>query len=85
MMWWDGGGAGWGGWLVMTLTMVAFWGLLVVAAVALWRAGDRGSGRGAEGSGTARTPEQLLDERFARGEIDEEEYFRRRDVLRSVR
>ena len=94
-MWWNGGGVGWAGWLVMTLTMIAFWGLLLVAAVAIWRAGDRGAGRGGADRDRAgpggdtpapgRAPGQLLDERFARGEIDEEEYLRRRDVLGSAR
>jgi len=84
VMWWNGG-AGWGGWLVMVLTMLAFWGLLLVAAVAIWRAGDRGAGRGADSSSPSATPERLLDERFARGEVDEEEYLRRREVLRSAR
>ena len=85
-MWWNGGsGVGWGGWLLMTLTMVAFWGLLVVAAVAAWRAGDRGAGRGGRAPAPPNTPEQVLAERFARGEIDEEEYRRRREVLGSAR
>ena len=30
-------------------------------------------------------PEQVLAERFARGEIEEDEYRRRRDALRSTR
>ena len=30
-------------------------------------------------------PEQILAERFARGEIEEDEYRRRRDALRSTR
>ncbi|MEU6537714.1 SHOCT domain-containing protein [Streptomyces sp. NPDC047000] len=34
--------------------------------------------------GTAPTPEQLLAERFARGEIDEDEYRRRLAVLRDA-
>ena len=29
----------------------------------------------------AADPKRILDERFARGEIDEEEYRKRRDVL----
>lgn len=85
-MWWFGG-PGWGGWLVMALTVVAFWGLLIVAGVAVWRAADR-RGRADPGNRTEsgdRTPQQVLDERFARGEIDEDEYRRRREVLRSVR
>lgn len=85
-MWWDGG-PGWGGWLIMALTTVAFCGLLVVAGVAVWRAADRG-GRAGRGDGTGageRTAQQVLDERFARGEIDEDEYRRRRELLRSGR
>ena len=82
-MWWNGGGIGWAGWLAMALTMVAFSALLVVSAVAVWRAVTRDVGRGADAS--VRTPDRLLDERFARGEIDEDEYLRRRDVLRSAR
>jgi len=30
----------------------------------------------------ASTPQRILEERFARGEIDEEEFRRRRDILR---
>lgn len=80
-MWWYGGGPGWTGWLAMALIMVAFWGLVVAAGVAIWRAVDRGGRR----DGGERTPEQVLDERFARGEIDEDEYRHRRELLRSGR
>lgn len=38
------GGTGWGGWLLMTLVMLAFWALLVFAVVAIFR----GVGRRAE-------------------------------------
>jgi putative membrane protein len=41
----------------------------------------RGTGSGAGGRPSA---EQLLAERFARGEIDEEEYRHRRDVLAAI-
>ncbi len=81
-MMWYGEGPGWGGWLAMTLVMLAFWGLLVAGGVALWRS-QRGGPR------HTRPPEpdaqRLLDERFARGEIDEEDYLRRRELLRSGR
>jgi putative membrane protein len=36
------------------------------------------------GGETLPTPEQLLAERFARGEIDEDEYRRRLDTLRGT-
>ena len=77
-MWNNGMGAG--GWLVMILTAVAFWALVVVAVVALFRGtGDTGP-RARRGDDLAR---QILDERFARGEIDAEEYHARQQVLLS--
>lgn len=78
MMWWPDGGWGWGGWLTMTITMLAFWGLVAWVLVTLVR--QPGSRRH-----TNRSAEEILAERFARGEIDEEEYNRRRALLRSAR
>jgi putative membrane protein len=77
---WDGG-IGWGGWLAMVAMMVAFWGALAWVVVTLLRhTGTAGSG----GGPVPRSPDarQVLDERYARGEIDDDEYRRRRDVLR---
>lgn len=58
------------------------WPLLVVVGVVLLGyvivQAARGGGR-TEGRGEAR---RVLDERFARSEIDEEEYLRRRSALR---
>jgi putative membrane protein len=82
MMFWDGSGWGWGGWLLMTLSMVAFWGLVIGTLVVLLR-GNRSGGPGAP----AKRPvehipaEQILAERYARGEIEEDEYRHRLDVL----
>ena len=64
----------WWGWLWMSLSMIAFWGILIWAAVLLFRRGDDGHAVGSD-------PDSVLADRFARGEIDEEEYRRRRDVL----
>jgi putative membrane protein len=84
MMWWNDG-PGTGGWIVMSLVMVAFWGLLLVAGVLAWRSVDRGR-RGGSGDGSGRsTAQQVLDERFARGETDEDEYRHRDELLRSGR
>jgi len=84
MMWNDGwnNGMGWGGWIVMTLIMVTFWSLLVFGVVALFR-GDRDT-RSAPQQSRERDAMQILDERFARGEIDVDEYHARRQVLRAV-
>jgi putative membrane protein len=79
MMWWYGDGMGGWGYALMAVSTVLFWGLLILAVVALVRSLGR-QGR----SGTARTSaEQLLAERFARGEIDGQEYRERLDTLRS--
>ena len=77
MMW--GNGMGWGGWLLMTLTTVAFWALVVFGIVALFR-GTGGSGP--RDRDPERGARQILDERFARGEIDAEEYRSRQSLLR---
>jgi putative membrane protein len=82
MMWHSGWG--WGGWLAGGLMMLLFWGLLVAAVVVLVRgAGPQGrpgtpsTRDGQDGAGARRT----LDERFARGELTEEEYLHRRELL----
>lgn len=79
MMGWNDNMSG-GGWIVMMLAMIIFWGLVVVGIVAMFRTSrrDQDSPRPA----TERTSLQVLDERFAHGEIDVEEYLSRRDALR---
>lgn len=82
MMWWYGG-SGWGGWLVMGLMMVMFWAVVIVGGIALWRVlrpGDRGYR-----SPEPPTPEELLEQRLARGEVGVDEFNRRRELLRSGR
>ena len=81
---WDGWG--WGGWVMMVLLMALFWGAVVVGIVALVRYG-RERREPPPPSEQPRPPSALdvLDERFARGEIDAEEYTRRRDLLRTGR
>lgn len=75
MMW--GGGAGWGWGLIMTLVWVG----LILAIVLLVVRSSPGSSPGGVGR-DRRDAEDVLAERFARGEIDVEEYERRREVLR---
>ena len=77
-----GNDPGWGGWLLMSLGMLAFWALVVVAVIALVRT-LRDDNPQHSGSGV--DPRRLLDERFARGEIDAEEYQQRRELLNSGR
>ena len=81
MMWWNNG-MGWGGWVVMSVTMIAFWALVVIAVVAIFRSDrDTDPPRALK----HRDPEQILDERFARGEIDIEEYHDRQSALKAPR
>lgn len=80
MMW--SSGMGWGGWLVMSVTALAFWALVVFAVIALFR-GTRNDTAPA-GRAEERDADQVLDMRFARGEIDAAEYHARQQVLHSV-
>lgn len=82
MMGWYGWGHDMGstGWLAMWLMMLVFWGLLVAGGFWLVRAirSDRPGDAPALSNA-----QQILDERLARGELTEEEYLRRRDLLRT--
>jgi putative membrane protein len=71
-------GWGWGGMWLGPLFMIIPLALLIVALVALVRWMGAGSGNG---GGRVRTARDILDERYARGEIDGEEYQRRRDDI----
>jgi putative membrane protein len=61
----------------MTVSMVLFWGLVIFGIVAM----ARSWGRGDQVRRAPLTAEEILAERFARGEIDEVEYRERLDVL----
>lgn len=82
MMWGYDNGVAWWGWLLMSLSMVVFWGLVIVGIFALvnWSGGRRDSG------GDSRefrdTPEDTLARRLASGEIDQPTYRALRDELR---
>ena len=76
------GGWGVGGWLAMSLMMVVVWGLPI--ALVVWAV--RSSFHRDQPSVTQQPrpdAEQVLAERFARGEIDEAEFAHRREVLHS--
>lgn len=79
MMGWYYNGMGWGGWLVMAFSMVAFWALVVFAVVAIFRPSRDERINHTRGQ----DPLDILGQRFARGEIDESEYHARLDVLRT--
>jgi putative membrane protein len=79
MMYWDGhaghmSGAGWFAMILVLLLLVALVVAAVYAFIRIKRAGDPGT--------TTRTSaRRLLDERFARGEIDPDDYRVRRELL----
>ncbi|CDX04787.1 Short C-terminal domain [Desulfitobacterium hafniense] len=72
MMWGYGpwGGYGWMG----TLMAIVFWGLIIWLCVSLFRR-NRGSHRRDDAL-------NILRERYARGEIDSEEFDRRKEDLK---
>jgi putative membrane protein len=57
--------------------MILVWVLIIGLAVLLVRAVAGSS----SGSGGGKSARQILDERFARGEIDQREYDERRHML----
>ncbi|WP_407840666.1 SHOCT domain-containing protein [Streptomyces sp. DSM 116496] len=71
----------------MSLTTLIIWTLIVAAAILVVRALRRDGADGPTVPAPHPTPdkgaEKLLAERFARGEIDDEEYRRRLAVLRA--
>ncbi|MFD2079007.1 putative membrane protein [Actinopolymorpha cephalotaxi] len=105
-MFWYGGGMGWWGYVLMTVSMIVFWGLVIAGVVALVRYAGHGPQTGPGGERphipaqaqapdthapppAARatmqpTPDDVLAERFARGEIDEDDYRHRLDVLHAT-
>lgn len=83
MGWYDGSWGPGGGWFLMMLGMALFWGVVVYAIVSLVRSGGNASASGpAQGDRSPHARAQaILEERFARGEIDADEYESRRRTL----
>jgi putative membrane protein len=78
MMGWNDWGAG--SWIAMSLMMVLFWGGLILLVVWLVRASRPGRPADRPANPTEHGEEVLAD-RFARGEIDAEEFEHRRELL----
>ncbi|MER6418281.1 SHOCT domain-containing protein [Streptomyces sp. NPDC001137] len=79
-MYWNGHDMNGWGWFTMSIGTVLLWALLITVAVLLYRTLNRAPEP--PRTPTAASPERLLAERFARGEIDEEQYRRSLAVLR---
>jgi len=75
---WDGG---WHGWFFGPLMMIVFIAVVVMVVVLLvrWLGGPHHSG--APYAPPGKTSLEILKERFARGEIDKQEFEERRRVL----
>ena len=73
-------GPGWGHMVFGSLMMLLFWGALVLAVVLAvrWIAGSHGDGESRSSRSRALT---ILEERFARGEIDKDEFQERKRAL----
>jgi putative membrane protein len=78
--WWDGWGpGGWGGvWFGPVIWLVLLT-LFIIGIASFWR---RSANNGETVGPHSRTPRQILNERFAKGEIDKDEY---EDRLRALR
>lgn len=79
MMWWNGG---WPGMVFGPLFMILVLALVIAGAVLLirWLAGP-GPGAQPHQAPANRTALDILKERFARGEVDREEFEERRRLL----
>ena len=65
-------GDGWGWWMVFGwIWMVAFWALIIWAIMSLTR---RPTDRRFERSTTELTPLEILEQRYARGELTDEQF-----------
>jgi putative membrane protein len=81
------GGWGWGGWALMALSMAVFWAVVITLVILAVRylTSDRDRSAGPQPGPTASPAEVLLAERYARGEIDDDDYRQRLALLREHR
>lgn len=80
MMGWGTAMPGWGGHWLGGLLMLAFWILIILGVVFLVRAVASRGGSG--GAGERReTPLEILERRYAKGEIDKTEFEERKRTL----
>lgn len=73
---------GWGHMAFGGTMMVVFWGGIILLAVLLARGLGAGERRDAP---SRQSPIEILQERFAKGEIDQKEYDDRRRILSETR
>ena len=76
MMYWNGDWSGWA-WFAMGFSMLVFWGLV---AFAIWLV-VRGTWAPSSKPPAPPTAEETLRQRYAAGELDDDEFVRRLRVL----
>lgn len=74
-------GWGWGHMAMGSIMMLLFWGGLIVLIVLAVRWLGNGPARAGGGTSVEKRAIDILEERFARGEIDKEEFEERRRLL----
>ncbi|HET9720350.1 MAG TPA: SHOCT domain-containing protein [Solirubrobacteraceae bacterium] len=72
---------GWGWWLIGAIGMIAFWGLVVYAVVALVGGRVRTGEAGPPVEPPSESALEILDRRLAAGELSVEEYEERRAAM----
>lgn len=82
-MWHDGWG--WGGWALMVIAMVLVLVAILTVVVLAMRFLTRNSTSSPPRSSPFGRAEDVLAERYAQGELDDDEYRRRLSVLRKHR
>jgi putative membrane protein len=76
MMWWNGDWSGWA-WFAMSVSTLVFWALVGVAIWAVVRSVSSPSPRP-----TTPSAEEMLRQRYATGDLDDDEFARRLEMLR---
>jgi len=81
---WGGGwhdGWGWGHMFFGSFMMLLFWGALIILIVLAVRYMGGGPARAGDGPAQKNRAIDILEERYARGEIDKEEFEERKQLL----
>lgn len=81
MMGWYGGGGWWVGMIAMVLFWVVVIGAIVWAVVRLTNRPQPPAPPGAPPAPAGESPRQILDRRFAAGELNEQQYLEARRLL----
>ncbi len=78
-MYWNDGGAGW--WWIVPMIIV----MVVVVGAVVWAVLANTQGSASGGHRPESTPEEVLAQRFAHGDIDSTEYHEKLDTLHDTR